>query len=46
MAQQAPDLILLGSLTLVLLAVVTDAVLRLAALILTPRSRGAARDGG
>jgi osmoprotectant transport system permease protein len=45
MAQQSPDLILLGSLTLVALAVLTDALLRLIALLFTPRRRGAVGDG-
>lgn len=44
MAQVSPDLILLGSLTLVLLAVLVDAVLRAAETLVTPRGRRLSRD--
>lgn len=44
MAQVSPDLILLGSLTLVVLAVLTDAVLRVVEALVTPRGRRLSRD--
>lgn len=45
MAQVSPDLILLGALTLVLLAVITDSALRAVATLVTPRRPRSGNEG-